>query len=206
MTDTLIDLIRHGEPLGGRMFRGQRDDPLSEHGWAQMRRAVGDACPWHLLVSSPLRRCASFARELAQRHDRELRIEPDLQEVGFGTWEGRTRAELEAGTPGVVARFYRDPVANRPRGAEPLQDFRARVEAGWQRILARHCGQHVLVVAHAGVIRMVVAGVLGTPLENLYRLQVPNAGITRVALAGGPAAPVARLFFHGATTLPTPRN
>ena len=34
---TTIDLIRHGEPVGGRRYRGGRmDDPLSEKGWAQM--------------------------------------------------------------------------------------------------------------------------------------------------------------------------
>ena len=30
---TTIDLIRHGQPLGGDRFRGQLDDPLSEAGW-----------------------------------------------------------------------------------------------------------------------------------------------------------------------------
>ena len=39
---TTIDLIRHGEPVGGRKYRGQTDDPLSEKGWAQMWAAVGD--------------------------------------------------------------------------------------------------------------------------------------------------------------------
>ena len=39
---TTIDLIRHGEPVGGRKYRGQTDDPLSEKGWEQMWKAVGD--------------------------------------------------------------------------------------------------------------------------------------------------------------------
>ena len=37
---TLIDMIRHGEPVGGRRYRGQIDDPLSEKGWRQMWAAV----------------------------------------------------------------------------------------------------------------------------------------------------------------------
>lgn len=37
MTGTLIDLIRHGEPAGGRRYRGHGlDDPLTEKGWSQM--------------------------------------------------------------------------------------------------------------------------------------------------------------------------
>ena len=46
MTTTLIDLIRHGEPEGGPMFRGQTDHPLSATGWQQMRGAIGDGEHW----------------------------------------------------------------------------------------------------------------------------------------------------------------
>ena len=64
---TTIDLIRHGEPVGGRKYRGQIDDPLSDKGWAQMREAVGDHRPWDVIISSSLSRCLDFARELGQR-------------------------------------------------------------------------------------------------------------------------------------------
>jgi alpha-ribazole phosphatase/probable phosphoglycerate mutase len=37
---TTLDLLRHGESVGGRKYRGQTDDPLSEKGWAQMRDVV----------------------------------------------------------------------------------------------------------------------------------------------------------------------
>ncbi len=40
--NTKIDIIRHGEPIGGPRFRGHGvDDPLSEKGWEQMWNAVG---------------------------------------------------------------------------------------------------------------------------------------------------------------------
>ena len=192
----LIDLMRHGEPLGGRKYRGQKDDPLSERGWAQMRAAAGQSGPWSAVVSSPLRRCAAFARELADSRGLALRLDADLREVGFGAWEGLTREELEAQSPGVVARFYRDPLGQRPAGAESLCEFRERVLRAWARLLQRPSGRHVLVVAHAGVIRVIVAEVLGMPLSNLYRLQVPNAGLTRIAVEGADHTPAASLVFH----------
>lgn len=43
---TTVDLLRHGEPEGGQMFRGAVDDPLSPRGWEQMRSAVGDCRAW----------------------------------------------------------------------------------------------------------------------------------------------------------------
>ena len=42
--ETVIDLIRHGEPEGGRMIRGQGvDHPLSAVDWAQLWAAIGEA-------------------------------------------------------------------------------------------------------------------------------------------------------------------
>lgn len=51
---TTVDLLRHGEPAGGKKFRGAVDDPLSPLGWQQMRAAVGDFRGWQTIVSSPL--------------------------------------------------------------------------------------------------------------------------------------------------------
>jgi alpha-ribazole phosphatase/probable phosphoglycerate mutase len=177
---TLIDLLRHGEPVGGSRFRGQRDDPLSERGWQQMRDAVAGRPPWQQVVSSPLRRCHDFAEALCAQHGMPLLIEPRFAEVGFGVWEGRTRGELDAEDPGQVDRFLGDPVNRRPAGAEPLDAFVARVQAAFGELLERHAGQSVLVVAHAGVIRAVLATVLDMPPAAMYRIHVANAGITRL--------------------------
>jgi len=194
---TTLDLMRHGEPVGGRRYRGQTDDPLSEKGWAQMRNAVGDHCPWQAVISSSLSRCADFARELAKRHQLPLDIDARLIELGFGAWEGRTPDELTAADPEILNRFRHDPVTHAPAGAETLTAFRDRVISAWDSLLEHHAGKHVLVVAHAGVIRMTVAHVLNVPLQHLFRLQVPNAGITRIRVEkhGGQLFP--QLLFHG---------
>lgn len=190
---TLIDLMRHGEPVGGRRYRGQIDDPLSEKGWAQMYAAVGDAAPWSQVVSSPLRRCREFAEALAARHGLPLRVDDRLKEVGFGVWEGKAAADIEADSPGTLARFKTDPVNARPEGAEPLHTFHARVAAALDDVLATHAGGHVLLVGHAGVMRMALAWVLAIPLEHAYRIEVATASLTRLRFESGRAS----LIFHG---------
>jgi alpha-ribazole phosphatase/probable phosphoglycerate mutase len=178
--ETSIELLRHGEPVGGSRFRGQLDDPLSERGWQQMRAAVDGDHHWQRVVTSPLQRCHGFADWLAGQQGIPLLVEPRFAEVGFGEWEGYTRAELDRRSPGQVARFYADPIAHRPAGAEPLDEFVARVTGGFEQLLADYAGQSVLVIAHAGVIRAILAHVLCMQPAAMYRINVANAGITRL--------------------------
>lgn len=190
---TLLDLMRHGEPVGGRRYRGQVDDPLSEKGWAQMHAAVGDAVPWTRIVSSPLARCREFSQILAEHHSLPLTFDDRLKEVGFGVWEGKSAAEIEAAAPGTLARFKADPVNARPAGAEPLDAFHARVAAALDEVLAMHAGEHILLVGHAGVMRMALAWALHIPLEYAYRIEVATASLTRLRFESGCAS----LIFHG---------
>lgn len=193
---TTVDLIRHGEPLGGRKYRGQIDDPLSEKGWAQMREAVADHNPWDAIISSTLRRCMDFAQELGEHTGLDVTAESRLMEIGFGEWEGRTASELEQQAPGQVGRFLRDPLNNTPPGAETLLEFETRIIGAWNDVLQQYAGKHVLLVGHAGMIRMIIRHVLDMPIDRMFRIQVANAAITRIRVEGNGANALLRLVFH----------
>ena len=193
--DTRIDLLRHGEPVGGSRYRGQVDDALSEKGWRQMWQAVAGRSDWQQIITSPLQRCQAFADRLGEQHGLPVHSEPRFSEVGFGVWEGKTRVELEQLFPGQLARFYQDPVNQRPPGAEPLDDFLSRVQNGFDELLARFAGQTLLIIAHAGVIRAVMVHALNIPPAAMYRIHVANAGMTRLSTDGERSF---KLFAHGA--------
>jgi len=184
---TLIDMMRHGEPVGGSRYRGQMDCLLSEKGWAQMEAAVPDPVPWQVIVSSPLKRCSEFAQRLAQNCGIFVEEDDRFKEIGFGSWEGCTRDEIKEKDPQALNNFFKDPVKYRPDGAERLEVFSARTMVGWKSLVKKYQGQHILLVAHAGVIRMLTAHVLGMPLENVFRLQVSNAAINRIKIETGKA-------------------
>jgi alpha-ribazole phosphatase len=197
LSETRIDLLRHGEPVGGRRYRGQIDDPLSETGWQQMRAAVSDRRDWDIIYTSPLRRCAEFAAELAARHALPLVRDPRFMEIGFGSWEGCTAEELRHSDPQCIERFWRDPVGNRPEGAETIASFHARVSEAWRDLLAAHPGQRILIVGHAGITRMILSLVLDIPPQRMFRIQVENAGLTRIRVRGTGPESLPMLMFHG---------
>lgn len=196
VVSTTIDMIRHGEPVGGRKYRGQIDDPLSDKGWTQMRKAVTDHNPWDVIISSTLSRCIEFAQELGQRHAIKVIAEPRFIEIGFGEWEGCTAKELTQEDADQVQRFLADPLNNTPSGAETLYEFEARIIEAWNDVLGQHAGQHVLLVGHAGMMRMIMRHVLDMPLERMFRIQVANAAITRIRVEGTGEMAFPRLLFH----------
>jgi probable phosphoglycerate mutase len=198
MTETVIDFMRHGKPTGTSTYRGHGiDDPLSETGWEQMWATVGDQCPWTQIVTSPLSRCRAFAEALAERHALPVSVEDRFKEVGFGSWEGRAREEIQASNAAEYAAFYRDPVNCRPPGAEPLGTFFERVSQAYEDLIRQFAGQQILVVGHAGVIRAMFAHVLAADPRAAYVIKVDNAGITRFQHSGS----VSQLVFHNRLVL-----
>ncbi len=176
---TYIDVIRHGEPVGGRRYRGfSVDDPLTKKGWAQMRAAIPETPPWQHIVSSPLKRCLEFSQELAHDLQISVSIDKNMKEIGFGVWEGKTPDDILAQDSEALKRFYKDPVNHRPDGAEPLDRFSQRVWHAYQSILQQHQGKHILVVAHAGVARAITANILNMSLSDVYsRLKIDYGAI-----------------------------
>lgn len=187
MTTTYIDVIRHGEPVGGQRYRGYSiDDPLTKKGWSQMRAAVPESPQWQHIVSSPLKRCLEFSKELANDLQVSFSVEDNLKEIGFGDWEGKTPDDILAEDSEALNHFYRDPVNNRPESAEPLDAFSKRVWDAYQNIIEEHNGKHVLVVAHAGVARAITANILKMSLDDVYsRLKIEYAAIVHTSVDEG---------------------
>ena len=179
---TCIDLLRHGETQAGSVYLGRTDVPLSEHGFRQMEEALLDAPHYQAVLSSPLARCAAFAQDYAQRFGLPLHFDARFQEMDFGMWDGCSAAEIAAADAGALENFWRDPVAFTPPHAEPLLSFQARVLAAWRELPARYHGQHVLLVTHGGVMRIILCHLQQRPLNELLSLAVPHAALHRIAV------------------------
>ena len=188
--------MRHGEPVGGRMYRGHRDDPLSDKGWQQMQQAVSEFQDWDVIITSPLQRCADFAEHIAQQQDKPLELEDRFKEIHWGVWEGLTPQAICKDDPETLHRFRGDPITLKPQGAEDVREFRQRVMEAWQDMLSRHQYQHILLVAHAGVIRAIISMILDAPAQRMFNIAVANAAITRVRVDHASDQDHPHLVFH----------
>ena len=167
--DTRFDILRHGEPDGEDCFRGSGvDHPLTTLGWSQMQAAVTQKTEWDLIISSSLSRCLDFATQLSTDLSLELVVEDDLKEIGFGSWEGRSKEDVQTNDSEAYKQFCLDPVNKRPGGAEPLEKFSNRVWHKLEKLAVEHNGKRILVIAHAGVIRVITAKTMGLPLNDIY--------------------------------------
>jgi alpha-ribazole phosphatase len=184
---TKIDVIRHGEPEGGRRYRGYGvNDPLTEKGWQQMWASMPEQPGWDVIVSSPLSRCLDFAQALAAKTGATCIVKEDLKEIGFGVWEGLTPEEILAKDSQALDHFYADPVHNRPEGAEDLDAFSQRVWQAYLAIADAHKDKHILIVGHAGVVRAITANVLNMSLDDVYsKLSVDYAAIISTVIKPG---------------------
>lgn len=191
MPDTRIDLLRHGQCEGGDVFRGSLDVSLTPEGWANMRArlAARPGPPWHRIVSSPLKRCLDFARDTAEHLSLPLEIEPDLREMHFGDWEGRAYAHLWETDP-QLQRWGQDPERYTPPGGEPLADFARRVLEALERVAHNHAGEHLLIVTHGGVIRLLQTRALGLPRNRLRDMEAPYAHFVPLRWRQGKLTPM----------------
>lgn len=178
-----IDLLRHGETEGGTGFRGSLDDRLSETGWKQMWSAVGgNDARWDHIISSPLLRCADFSEALAERHSISVETDERLKEMHFGEWEGRTAAQLMLTDANALSEFWQNPLRYTPPQAEPLKDFQTRVLTAWDDIVAKHNNRKMLIVSHAGVMRVILSKILDHPVQRLLEIDVGHAALKRFCI------------------------
>jgi alpha-ribazole phosphatase len=169
-----IWLVRHTSvAVGSAVCYGRTDVELAPTFGEEARlvgEKLGSLSADTPVITSPAQRCLRLASTLGG----QITEDPDLWEMHFGDWEGRRwddlpRVELDAwagdlgGTP--------------PPGGETLTQVAARVQRAWQRLL-HFDAETVCCVTHAGVIRVLLAGLFEMPIGKAFSLQVDHGGCT----------------------------
>lgn len=164
MTAGRIVLWRHGQTdyNAGYRLQGQIDIPLNDVGLEQARTAAGPLSEWKPthIVSSPLSRAASTARELSRMTGVHVGLDDRLVERGFGRWEGLTHEEIEEQWPQEYLRWR---LGHDPEGVgvESRADASNRIADAIRELAEPLDSEDVLVlVAHGAIITLGITRLL----------------------------------------------
>jgi alpha-ribazole phosphatase len=173
-----LDLLRHGEPVGGNVLRGRTDHELTDLGWQQLKEAT-QGKEWDVIITSPLSRCHEFSKQLASELNIPVVVSEDLREFDFGIWENQKMEVVFKDDFERIKGMWDDPMNFVAPEGESILDFEARILKAWFGCLSRS-EERQLIVCHGGVIRMLLKEVLGLPFKNINRLDVPFASRSQV--------------------------
>ncbi len=181
-----IYLVRHGETSSTNKGRicGNSDVPLTDEGIYQTQIVASWFKDQEVssIFASPLQRTCEMAEEIS-----EVILLPTyykhsgLLEKKEGDWEGKTYWEIRDSNPKLWERWSEDPIHISAPNGESVSDFVARCGRAFKDIIMNYeTGNDVVLVTHAGVIKGIIMNVLGIPVENFFRIDIPLASISRL--------------------------
>jgi alpha-ribazole phosphatase len=141
---------------------------------------LSDTCTLSAVYCSDLARAATSAEILAGPHGLVPIRVPALRERSFGIWEGMTFLEIKKRYPVEFESWAEDPLEFSPVGGESTMGVQERVIPEVERIIKKHAGRHVAIVAHGGINRIVLCHILGMPLRNIFRIEQDYAAVNIV--------------------------
>jgi broad specificity phosphatase PhoE len=111
-----------------------------------------------------------------------------FDEMAYGEWEGRTRDEIATLFPENWTKYQANPAQERPMGGESRGELHARVSGALLALMESHSpGSHILLVAHGGTLRAIVAELLGLDLRGYRHLHFDNASLSILEACARPA-------------------
>jgi alpha-ribazole phosphatase len=169
-------LIRHPTPqVAAGVCYGRTDLPLAADVAAAAARILPQL-PAHLPVyTSPLQRCRQLADAL---HPAPL-SDPRLLEMNFGTWEMRPWNQIQRE---ALDGWAADPLGYAPPQGESVGQMQARVQS-FVAETRRQGLERVVLVAHAGVMKVIVGHAQGLPARQWMALRFEYESVVCVDIA-----------------------
>jgi len=175
LTPTRLYLVRHGQVAEGHTHRyhGHNDISLSPQGERQLQELAAQlrGAPLQGIYASDLTRSLNGAGIISRGRGLTPQVVPEFREVNFGAWEGLTFGEILEQYPSQLEARLRDLPSFRIPGGESLEDVEARALPRLRELLGRHRDAAFLIVAHAGINRVILSEAMDLSLNHLFRLE-----------------------------------
>jgi len=187
---TRIIFVRHGEtdfPLD-RLYCDDavESPPLNAAGLAQAEAAAISLSGVKIdtVYASPALRTQMTAKAIVGKNCGDVITCEDFLERRFGEWDGLYFDDVEKRYPEGYKAWKVDPLNFSPEGGETIADLLARVKRGVERILSAHKGRTVVIVAHVGPIRVILADAMQMPLARYRQLRIDYASQSAIDFGG----------------------
>ncbi len=118
-----------------------------------------------VIISSSSKRC----QLLAQYFQLNYETDESIREMNFGDWELKKWSEIPEEE---INPWYEDFINIKAKNGESLLEMKARVSEFWNELISKENFSKVLIVTHAGVIRLILHFVLQFPLENMFNIHI----------------------------------
>lgn len=185
MKQTLL-IIRHGQTTWNVEHRLPGQLPgvtLNETGRQQAARLAEalSVLPISTIISSPLERARETAEFVANGRDLPIYLEPELMDTNVGPWAGQVIGELSKNDPNWKA-YVKDPTVA-PEGIETFPQVQQRVVAAIEHWCTQeNIGAYPAFVAHADVVKLLVAHYTGLAAGRAGTITIDNASVSVVEL------------------------
>ncbi|WP_413740989.1 adenosylcobalamin/alpha-ribazole phosphatase [Sodalis sp. RH15] len=179
-------LVRHGETQANYdgVYCGLSDLPLTQNGRWQAQHVAWQLAevPFEMIAASALRRTRETANIL--RPHLEPQCSPEWNEMAFGEWELRHHHDLRREDPERYRAWCDDWRHTVPPGGEGFQEFSRRVVDATARLTGEQAG-NILLVAHQGVLSILLATLLGLPPDAMWHFRFRQNAFSQVTLTDG---------------------
>lgn len=182
---TRIIFVRHGEtdfPLDRLYCDNKESPPLNAAGMVQAQAAAERLSNISIdaIYASPTQRTQMTAKAIVEKNGGEVVTNDAFLERRFGEWDGLYFDEVEKTHPEGYRAWKEDPLNFAPKDGETIGDLLARVRVGVNEVLDLHAGKTVVIVAHVGPIRVMMAEALKIPLIGYRQLRIDYASSSAV--------------------------
>lgn len=186
-TSTRIILIRHGitDWLEEGLLHGITDRPLSQTGLEQAQEVAhamkNTTAKW--LYSSPLLRAYQTAEAIAKETGLDLQRIEGLKEMDYGWMEGKRDLWPIYKHRKFIINIYRSVrLLSGMISGESESHFKERVLSSWLEIRSLHPGEDKIVVAHFGVLRLILAYEMREDVKDITKYVLYPCSITELEI------------------------
>ena len=181
-----LHFLRHGQTALSRedIFCGSGLDPELTSEGLEMAHAFVNAyhdADWRAVYSSSLRRSITTAQPLCHALGIDLQVRAELNEIGYGRWEGLTKEQVDREFHEEYLSWLADPAWHAPTGGESAIVIAQRGLQVIDEIQKQFTDGNILLVSHKATIRIVLCSLLGIDVGTFrYRLGCPVGSVSIV--------------------------